>query len=156
MILGKHVSKIWRDHFKLMRKYRNKYGTMLVKIEKILYGIVQSAALWFKAITLYLHEFGFEHHSHNQCVITKKTAKREFVLVIYAENILVLGNDDEKITEVLQNFEDEYKSIAINHSYQFTYLGMVLKRLKNRSIEMHTWVYIGSILKAYFARRKVK
>ena len=65
MILGKHVSKILCDRFKSMRKYRNKSSNILVQIIKAMYGLVQSAALWFEALTLYLRKLSFKHNSHD-------------------------------------------------------------------------------------------
>ena len=154
MILEKYVSKILCDRFKSMRKYRNKSGTILVQIIKAMHGLVHSAALWFEALTLYLRELGFEHNSHDWCVISNKTKKGSLVLVIYVDDILVIGDDDDEVIDLIRKLEKKYETVVVERSDEFTYLGMVLKRLKDDSIEIHIYAYIDSILQAYSKRRK--
>ena len=78
------------------------------------------------------------------------------MLIIYVDDILVLCDDDDEITYLLGQLEKEYKTIVVERGDEFTYLGMVLKRLKDGSIEMHMWTYIDSILPAYSKRKKIR
>ena len=112
MTLRKHVSNILCDRFKSMRKYRNKSGNILVQIIKAMCELVQSAALSFEALTLYLRKLCFKHNSHDQCVMTRKTKSSSIVLIIYVDDILVLGDDDDEITYLLGQLEKEYNTIV--------------------------------------------
>jgi Reverse transcriptase (RNA-dependent DNA polymerase). len=72
MEISKEIAEILLDAMPELEEYETEDGKMIVKIEKALYGLVQSAALWFKTLTKFLNSLGFEANEVEPCVMNKR------------------------------------------------------------------------------------
>ena len=59
-----------------------------MQILKALYGLVQSAALWFALIYGYLCELGFKSNRVSKCVLNLSKDGRILTLILYVDDIL--------------------------------------------------------------------
>ena len=69
--------------------------------------------MWFEALTLNLREIGFYHHTHDQCIMTKKTKRGTIVLAIYVDDILVVYDRIEDADWLIKKLEQEYETIEV-------------------------------------------
>ena len=68
-----------------MRDYLDeKPDTILVKIIKALYELMQSTVLCFNVLTMYLWISDFKYRNKNQRIEIKKTVKGEMILTPFA------------------------------------------------------------------------
>mmetsp|Transcript_38547 Transcript_38547/g.38969 ORF Transcript_38547/g.38969 Transcript_38547/m.38969 type:complete len:88 (-) Transcript_38547:4-267(-) len=79
-----------------------------------MYGLVQSDALWFKDLSLYLHELCFEHVKYDSCVLKLPIERGKIAIVLYVDDLLVMFDHDEDIEWLAEKLENEYGSIVIN------------------------------------------
>ena len=129
---------------------------MLVQIVKALYGLVQSAALWFDALSIFLKSLGFKPNPLDECVLKLETKTRVLIIILYVDDVLLLADKEIMITWLLNELELEYKTIVSDTSDSFTYLGMVVTKHKDMSITIHMGGYIENMLAKWEAHSKVK
>ena len=64
----------------------------MVQILKALYGLVQSAALWFTALSIFLNNLGFVAHPLDDCVLMLQTKVGVLYIILYVDDILLLAD----------------------------------------------------------------
>ena len=147
MVLSKQLTSILVRLKPHLKEYVDPLtGTMVVQILKALYGLVQSAALWFDALSSFLTSLRFKQNSLDECVMMLHTEFGMLIIILYVDDILMLADRKILITWLERELEDEYETIVIDTSDTFTYLGMVVAKDENCVINMHMIGYIENIL----------
>ena len=80
-----------------IKKYVATYGTLYCQLLKALYGCIEASKLWYKKLTRFLIEQGYDQSPIHPCVMRPIVGDQICLLVIYADDILVIA--DEKETE---------------------------------------------------------
>ena len=71
MILSKEVSTILCEISNEFKVYPRANGTILVQLEKALYGCIQSAVLWDDELSNTLKDLGYKKNPYDTCVFNK-------------------------------------------------------------------------------------
>jgi len=122
---------------------------MFVRVDKAMYGLIQSPKLWYKELTQCLMSHGFKICKSAECILHKKTQNgKDIILILYVDDILVMSGDQETRLWVRDTLEREYEKITFGESKKFTYLGMVLTR-NERGFNISMRSYVDDILEMY-------
>ena len=157
MIISKYLTEILVKNMPELKEYVDqKSGTMWVQILKAMYGLVQSAALWFEVLSKFLKSVGFVPNPEDECVLVKNDNGKSVVIVLYVDDILVLVDDREKIDWLHKILEDEYETVELDKGDSFTYLGMVISKEKNGMTTVNMGGYTTNIVNDYEVFYKVK
>ncbi|KAL0385511.1 UNVERIFIED_CONTAM: Copia protein [Sesamum radiatum] len=70
------------------------------KLQKSLYGLKQVSQQWNLEFTLKIAEFGFKQSSHDHCLFIKSVPHGFLALLVYVDDILVMGPSEDLIVEV--------------------------------------------------------
>ena len=62
-------------------------GTMVVLMEKAMYGCVQASSLWFAFLTTVLKNIGYEQSPTDKCVMRKVNEYRIYLILIYVDDM---------------------------------------------------------------------
>jgi hypothetical protein len=62
-------------------------GTIIVKLERALYGHMLSANRWYKEIKQHLLDVGFQQNAYDNCVFFKQTDQGLAVLLLYVDDM---------------------------------------------------------------------
>ena len=127
-------------------KYKDAKGRMLVKVTKAMYGLVQSAKLWYERLTLLLKENGFIPNVMDPCVWNKTVDRVQTTIVVYVDDLLISSKRKEDVLLIRDLLEKEFLEVKIKEGNDVTYLGMNLKTRKDGSIELSMLQYIKDIL----------
>jgi hypothetical protein len=129
--------------------YRGADGKLIAQVDRAMYGLIQSAKLWYKELTRHLLDKGFQKSTADECVLVKKMENGEYILVVlYVDDILVMGKHEKDRHWVKSILEAEYEKITVNEGPRLTYLGMtILKKASGFELAMKS--YIEDILKLY-------
>jgi hypothetical protein len=73
MEINKEITDILIKALPELKEYCTEDGKLIVKILKALYGLEQSAALWYKTLTMFLKSLGFVPNEIDPCVMNKTT-----------------------------------------------------------------------------------
>ncbi len=124
-------------------------GKLIVRVERAMYGLIQSAKLWYNELTRYLESKGFKKSQADECVLVKRMGNDNYiVIVLYVDDILVLGGVTEDRHWVKQILIDEYQKITFDEGKRLTYLGMTINKVE-RGFEVSMKSYIEDILSFY-------
>ncbi|KAH9718181.1 retrovirus-related pol polyprotein from transposon RE1 [Citrus sinensis] len=73
------------------------------KLKKSLYGLKQSPRAWFGKFTKAMIRFGYNQINSDHTLFIKKRQGKITALIVYVDNMVVTGNDEEE-TEALQKY----------------------------------------------------
>jgi hypothetical protein len=154
MSLGPELAEKAVECMPHLGDYVDQQGRIIVKVDKAMYGLIQSAKLWYKELTRHLMAKGFKKCHADECVLVKKVDNGEYIIVLlYVDDILVLGKQHADRHWVRQILEDEYDKVTSEEGYCLPYLGMtILKTELGFKITMKS--YIDDVLKSYGAEVK--
>jgi hypothetical protein len=156
MELSRELTKILLEIFPMLRKYVDKSGRLLVRILKALYGLVQSAALWYKVLTGYLQDIGFVPNIIDNCVLNNKGNGRDITVVLYVDDLLILSPNQGDIDWLIGKLKHEYKELSTETGDEFNYLGMVLQTNRDGEVTLRMDGYIDNALNAFPEYKNVR
>jgi Reverse transcriptase (RNA-dependent DNA polymerase). len=148
MGISKEITDILIEALPELVEYRTEDGKIIVRILKALYGLVQSAALWYKTLTTFLKSLGFVPNDIDPCVMNKTTNSGVMTIILYVDDILVLAENTDDIKWLIVELEKEYGEIAVELSNKFTYLGMGMEVKPDKTIELSMQKYIDNVLES--------
>ena len=105
-------------------------GKLLMKLDKALYGCIQSAKLWYETLSAYLRSIGFEHNGVDQCVMNKVTEEGQITIIIYVDDILISAKEMSQINKFIDQLKKEYLEVKVSEPGNFSYLGMHISKSK--------------------------
>ena len=121
------ITGMLMEEFPELGKFVDDQGRSIVRIIKTLYGLVQSAALWFALLYGYLVELGFESNWVSKCVMNLDKDDVKLTIVLYVDNILVLWYKEGDMEWLVRKLRSRFTSLTAGTSDGFTYLGMYLE-----------------------------
>ena len=123
MELDRTLTEIISKYLPELKPYESN-GKLLVRLDKALYGCVQSAKLWYELLTSELSEMGFKPNDIDPCVMNKFINGKQCTLVIYVDDILILSERNEDIEWVLQALQKRFDDVKVEKGNDLSYLGM--------------------------------
>ena len=147
MILDPKVSREAIELFPELKEFPDDKGRLLVQIEKAMYGLIQSPMLWNETLTNLLKKNGFKSNKMDPCVWNRVSDGKQTTIVIYVDDLLISSERQSDIEFVKNIIEKEFQEIKIKEGNELSYLGMLLRRLSDGSIEVTMKGYIEEILK---------
>jgi hypothetical protein len=79
------------------------YDKSVCKLKKSLYGLKQSPRAWFGRFTKSMKEFGYCQSNADHTLFIKKQQGKITALIVYVDDMVVTGNDDEE-RKALQSY----------------------------------------------------
>ena len=107
-----------------------------------LYGLVQSAYLWFGELKGTLKDFGLTQSKHDDALFYNTS--RSLYITVYVDDIKVFCPDDATILLLKEHLQSKYKLKDIGDVTW--YLGMEISRLKDGSLLLSQKKYIRDLL----------
>ena len=127
----------------------NKNGNeeITVKLNKALYGCVQSARLWYNTLSTYLKTVGFVANPVDQCVFNRQSEKGEQTTVCFhVDDGMATSTDLRDLKLLEQQMRSEYgDELKITYGKSHEYLGMALD-IKDTYCEMTMANYINDLV----------
>jgi hypothetical protein len=109
-------------------------GKLLVRLNKALYGCIQSAKLWYDKLIGTLEQLGFARNEVEPCVMTKTIDGKRCILTIYVDDILVLSEDRNTHQWVADKLREVFDDVKVESSEDLSYLGMHVRLRKGECI----------------------
>ena len=73
---------------------------LVCKLKKSLYGLKQSPRMWYQKFDTFIWGLGFIRSKADHCVYFKLIGDRVIYLVLYVDDMLLVGNDKEIIQDL--------------------------------------------------------
>ena len=126
MRINKEVTQIMIGLDKKFSDYTNSDGTLVVELDRALYGCIESALLWFRELSGFLAKIGFVSNPYDICVMNRSDSKGDSTVGIYVDDILLTCSYPSLANTFIQELEKEYKQLKVRRGLTHNYLGMVL------------------------------
>jgi hypothetical protein len=149
----KHVVKFPRD---LAAEYVALYpeyvgfiqrdGTMLMLIEKALYGLVESSALWYQEIKTFLVNLGYIVHPSDMGVFQKKQGADTITICLWVDDFLGFSTNSGLVEELEKNVRERFGDARFDNGDVLNYIGMTITQPKNGAVYVKQTEYIKKIV----------
>lgn len=97
---------------------------LYVRLNKALYGCVQSALLWYNLFRDTLEEFGFVVNPHDACVANKVINGNQCTVCWYVDDIMIAHIDQKVVDQVINDIEAKYGKMTVSKGLKHIYVGM--------------------------------
>jgi hypothetical protein len=121
---------------------------LVCKIKKSLYGLKKSPRMWYQKFDTYMLGLGFTSSKDDHCVYFKLIGDHLIYLVLYVDDMLLIGNNKEIIHDVKTYFSSKFdmKDLGVSNFI----LGMEIKRdRKNMKLWLNQGKYVETILQRF-------
>ena len=77
------------------------------KLQKSIYGLKQASQSWNICFDEVVKSFGFIKSDHDSCLYSKSSGSKVNFLILYVDDILLMGNDVLMLQETKESLEKE-------------------------------------------------
>ncbi|GJW99595.1 putative RNA-directed DNA polymerase [Tanacetum coccineum] len=88
--------------------YDKRGGTKVCRLRKSLYGLKQASRNWYQKFTSVLLELGFKQSFADHSLFTYKRGKVFVGALIYVDDVIIVGNNQEKIQETKTHLDRRF------------------------------------------------
>jgi len=129
-------------------KYRDVKGRVLTQIDKAMYGLVQSAKLWYETITGLLKDHAYSPNPMDPCVWNKNVHGDQITIIIYVDDLAISCRNKDEVHKAMAMVKEKFIDIKVKESYEMSYLGMNLK-IDNDGIQVSMENYLHEMMKEF-------
>jgi hypothetical protein len=133
------------------KSYRRRDGSMLVMLLGGLYGLPQSAKLWYDEVSSKLKKFGYLATESDQCCFVKfdMNGKRSIV-ALYVDDFAHWHEDKLFDKKLIAMLETHYGKLVISESDSGIYVGVEFDyNREDRSVVLSMNKYLSKVLKDF-------
>ena len=101
---------------------------LFCKLKNSLYGLKQSPRMWYQNFDTYILGLGFVRSRVDHCVYSKHVGNHFIYIVMYVDDMLLVGNNMDVIKEVKSQLSSKFDMKDL-YATNFS-LGMEIKRYR--------------------------
>eukprot|EP00253_Pinus_taeda_P011681 PITA_11681 len=94
-------------------------SNLVCQLKKSLYGLKQAPQAWYAKMGSFLLETGFSRCHSDNTVYTKKVGKYLIILILYVDDIILIGSDPNLINHVKSNLKNKFEMTDLGHLHYF-------------------------------------
>jgi len=99
-------------------------GCLIVKLDKALYGCVQSAGLWYEKVKSELESLGYVMNPLDPCVFNLERDGHRTTLGIHVDDIFAYSDTEAALDELSAALRNKFDKIQEHRGREHNYLGM--------------------------------
>jgi hypothetical protein len=120
----------------------------ICKLNKSLYGLNQSPRMWYQNFDTYILGLGFVRRRDDHCVYSKKVGNHFIYVVLYVDDMLLVGNNMDVIKEVKSQLSSKFYMKDLSAANFI--MGMDIKRDRaNIKLSLNQRKYGDTILQRF-------
>jgi hypothetical protein len=121
---------------------------LVCKLKKSLYGLKQSPRMWYQKFETYILGLGFVRRRDDHCVYSKQVGNHFIYVVLYVDDMLLVGNNMDVIREVKSQLSSKFDMKDLDVANLI--LGMEIKRgRENKKLWLNQKKYVETILQRF-------
>eukprot|EP01018_Ginkgo_biloba_P031655 Gb_34893 [translate_table: standard] len=82
---------------------------LVCRLKKSLYGLKQSPRMWYQKFDTHMLGLGFIHNKVDHCIYFKQVRDHFVILLLYVDDILLIGNNKEMIKGVKSQLSCQFE-----------------------------------------------
>ena len=125
-------------------------GGLVVKLDRALYGCVESGKLWYDTVAALLLSDGFTQNPADKCVFNKTSAAGvQCTVCLYVDDMLCTCIDSAALEAVHALLVRTFGQVSINHGRVHSYLGMTLDFSRAGAVRITMERYVDELLRNF-------
>jgi hypothetical protein len=125
-----------------------KHAGKICKLQKSIYGLKQASQSWNLRFDEVVKEFGFIKNIEEPCVYKKVSGSAVVFLVLYVDDILLMGNNIPMMEVVKSSLRKSFSMKDLGEAAYILGIKIFIDRLK-RLIGLSEYAYIDKILNRF-------
>jgi hypothetical protein len=121
-ILAQILSKLDQS----FESYRTKSGAIYVRLDKALYGCVESAKLFYEHLSTTLYSLGYKSNTYDSCTFNNFYLNFQVTVLVHVDDLLVSCQNIEALRQLHQDLVKVYNKVTITYGPVVSYLGIDL------------------------------
>jgi hypothetical protein len=140
--LDPFITRFLKKYKPELKPFVGENGKLVCKLNKALYGCVQSAKLWYECLCKFLEEQGFVKNEADSCVFNKIIDGQQVTAAVFVDDLLITCKNGKLITLFAAAIKNKFGDIKFEHDGEkMTYLGMnVRKTAAGLHVDMDDYV----------------
>jgi hypothetical protein len=106
---------------------------LYVRLNKALYGCVQSALLWYKLFTTTLEGMGFEVNPYDMCVANAVINGKQCTICWYVDDNMISHMDKNVVSDTIKQIEEKFGKMTVSRGEEHEFLGMKITLSKKNN-----------------------
>jgi Reverse transcriptase (RNA-dependent DNA polymerase) len=128
--------------------YVDDRGGLKVKLDKALYGCVESSGLWYENLRATMSSLGYKRNDMDVCVFNRRNSKGvQCTVTVHVDDLLIMSESSGMIKELIDGLVGRYGVISLKHGPVINYLGMVLDFTHAGEVQVTMGGYTDELLK---------
>lgn len=121
---------------------------LVCKLNKSLYGLKQASRAWNERFHSFVERLGFRRSTSDQCLYVKGTGQNQVFLVLYVDDVLLIGRHLKLVEVVKKCLSTEFEMTDVGEVNCF--LGMKIERnVEKRELRISQRSFLEGLLKRF-------
>ena len=129
-------------------QYLQRDGSMLFRIDKALYGLMEAARLWFLHLVALLTAHGFKHSQADKAVLLLRKGSKRLYVCLHVDDMLVAYNDVDMYNAFTHMLTSNLAGITKQESQSLSFLGTSIE-IKGNTVSVSRPGYIANLISKY-------
>lgn len=118
------------------------------KLNRALYGLKVSPRRWYEKFRVTMDKMTFRVYPFQSCIFVWRRKDKFTILLLYVDDILIIGNCPDKIRETKKRLSKEFEMTDLGEPKKF--LGIqIMRDRENKIIKLSQTEYIKSMLERF-------
>ena len=130
-------------------KYQDGKGSVIVKLDKVLYGCVESAVLWYKDLKATLEADKYQVNPYDLCVFNKVYKGEQVTVIFHVDDLLGACVRSEALEDLYEVLIKKYKKVKVTRGKIHPYLGMIMNFQHPGVVTIANPGYMSDLVKEY-------
>ena len=148
--INKEITALWIEQDPTAAPFVDGHGTLLLELDKFIYGLKQSPLKFQLHLTKVLVELGYQQMSQDECLFSKHDGNDFSVLSTHVDDIMQVATSEHLYQELKDGLISAYADITTTEDGN-AYLGMTIERdpKDRRIIKLSQRGLIDKVLEKY-------
>ena len=135
-----------------LQTYVGEDGKLYARLDKALYGCVQSAKLWYKHLRGVLERLGFVVNPYDECVFNLTRNGKQITMCCYVDDLLCTCVDAAELSWLVSALQSEFKKVTVNDGDEIEFVALEISQ-RGGVIDVGMTKYINSLLEEWGGNR---
>ena len=107
-----------------------------MKVQRAIYGCIESALQWYKYFTEVLQKEGYVINPYDMCVANKEVGGKQCKIAWRIDDNIVTHDDEKVLDNVIEMISEHFGELTITKGEEHKFLGMSVNIWKDKKIEI--------------------
>ena len=101
--------EVYLEQPKGFEKLDSNSNKLVCKLTKSIYGLKQAAKNWYRELSNFLIQQGFERSKHDYCLFLKNKENDKLYVLTWVDDLVIAGNSQIEINKLKRSLESKFK-----------------------------------------------